>query len=74
MMAHPKAPTDPITLRSWRVERSGNSQTAHGIDIATGEETKITNIEHVGPPVRASDHHVLAHAKNGVQHVLTFAL
>jgi hypothetical protein len=74
MMAHPASPTTPITLSRWHVKRAGGRMTAYGTDIATGQEAKITNIDRLDPPVRAADHNVRATDKNGIEHVLTFAL
>lgn len=73
-MPQPKAPTSPITLRAWHVKRAGGRMTAYGIDIATGEEAKITNIDRIDPPASAAEHHVIARDKNKIDHKLTFAL
>lgn len=73
-MPRPKPTTEPLTLSRWHVKRSGGSMTAYGIDIATGEETRVANIERLDPPASAAEHYVLATAKNGVAHKLTFAL
>ena len=63
----------PVTLRAWKAQRSGDHITIHGENIDSREQTKLTNIDSIEPPLSPADHHVVATGKNGIQHKLVFA-
>jgi len=61
------------TLRDFHAKRAGGRITAHGENVATGAQDKITNIDRIDPPAFPSDQHVLATDKHGIVHKLVFA-
>lgn len=71
-MARPKAPTAPVTLRKFYVKRAGGRMTAYGVNIDTGLDDKVTNIDRIDPPPSPASHEVHATDKNGIVHRLVF--
>ncbi len=60
------------TLHTWHAKRAGGRITVYGTDVATGKETKITNVERIDPPTNHALHEVTALDKNNVTHRLVF--
>lgn len=60
------------TLRNWTVTRSGSGLVAHGENIDTAQQDKITSITSITPPDSHAAHEVKATDKDGTEHRLIF--